>query len=485
MGKPTFWGVLDTPPPKDKPIYAKHEVGPEKKTVFVKLPNIDKMKKIILARKLIRMNYAYSGRKKKHLVKCTKFDSKGHFTLGPRTRRDSTKLKSRKDKKSDDDTPCEENSEIQDGDIDYDPNTETDVSDGNLVITQAGSEPNSHFETEDWQRRHFARRMKADLFSSEVGEIMTNARMTSLSRKDVSFPPTRSLIYMETLRDAINVHDWARVAKCVEGLSLESHADERNWLIWSGGFLALMQLSRAELLPLVEFTQAARVLLKGYPRRFGIELATWFTQKGHFIHGLCILQEWHEMSRQQNYSWLKPSFSNNPKRNVIDLIALLYEAVFHYMLFKRDAQFIEEGKYDGDEDSLTRCGEKALAMFEGVMELSEKTETDVTIFIEPFIELVWRFRGDARAKEIFENVCGKHYRNSILDKMYIVFLKEHFPHLKEVIQEKEAKLARFDFEHNRGERKADENRVRNYLQRANPAGSGVPFKKIENPGFSW
>jgi len=69
--------------------------------------------------------------------------------------------------------------------------------------------------------------------------------------------------------------------------------------------------------------------------------------------------------------------------------------------------------------------------------------------------------------------------------MYIVFLKEHFPHLEEEIQEKEKKLARFDFEHHSGERKVDENRVRKYLERVNPAGIGVPFKKIDNPGFSW
>ena len=79
-------------------------------------------------------------------------------------------------------------------------------------------------------------------------------------------------------------------------------------------------------------------------------------------------------------------------------------------------------------------GELALAEFQAVMEAAQQVDADVTVFVEPLIELTAEFRTEFAAREIFLDLVIKHERNFVLEQMYLEFLRKTFPFLEEELE---------------------------------------------------
>jgi len=117
-----------------------------------------------------------------------------------------------------------------------------------------------------------------------------------------------------------------------------------------------------------------------------------------------------------------------------------------------------------------------------------ESDFDVTIFIEPLIELLVQFRSKEEAKETFKRVCERYFGNGVLDELYLKFLRTYFPARRKEIRNKEKKYKRFQFEINTKEKFYHEQILRRYLEEKSVGNTGVaqvPLRKLPLPAFGF
>ncbi len=164
------------------------------------------------------------------------------------------------------------------------------------------------------------------------------------------------------------------------------------------------------------------------------------------------------------HNWKMVHF-HNPKREAVDFIAHLYNTVHQYSCYKRDLQLV--GNYtgkdyrllsqvctsfelvqplcvrtfllefcveEGEREAMDGTGKFVLSLFESLLARCDSIENDTTIFIEPYIEMLLRFSTKWEAKEVFHKICRNNFRNGILDELYLKFLEQQFPNLKDEIE---------------------------------------------------
>jgi len=81
----------------------------------------------------------------------------------------------------------------------------------------------------------------------------------------------------------------------------------------------------------------------------------------------------------------------------------------------------------GNEDALHRTGESALSTYERLLTESEELEADVTIILEPLTNLLLKYRGEDKAKDVLKNLTVRYFGNEFVENAYYRFLKLHYP----------------------------------------------------------
>ncbi|CAG7730698.1 unnamed protein product, partial [Allacma fusca] len=183
-------------------------------------------------------------------------------------------------------------------------------------------------------------RILRDAHRSEVLEIVENHRRFAID----PFGCKCTSSTLENIQKAIHSHDWLLVSKFIEMLAEESKRNTNScyWLLWNSGFLALANLQKDCVEKVVAFAAHCRFVLKSFPRRLGIEVATWLSQKGYFLRGLNVLTDWHEQ-------WGKDVCFNRKR---------------YLHNFKRDLSLQKSEQFTGSKLAIRRTGEFALTQFE-------------------------------------------------------------------------------------------------------------------------
>ncbi|CAL8110622.1 unnamed protein product [Orchesella dallaii] len=526
-----FWGYESVRLRRESK-HSKNQLGLTKRTVYMKLPTASEIQRLVLARQLM-----YLSRPKVYAAKRLHLDFEEHvkqfkkFPLIQRVpkvyynyRGKKRPLRRRRDLGKTTPTNKENycngdlfgNSESIDLCLYFltvdDENHNSHNEDP--VESPANNERDNQFDFEDLSfkpiqpltdsQKHEAKnsvlRVKwlkwayLDMHSNSINEVVSNHRMVTVDDSTIRYNQSHFTIFLESARNALKTHDWPILNQSLMGMvSTVPISIKCPGVFWTLGFFAIINQYKDDHVAVQCFLEQASELIRGYRTWLSVQAGIWLIQKGHFNEGFELVKDWHSKSSRESGFALVAKQIQNPKRDLVLCLAELIIAMMRYSTWKRDYLMIQDEENldfgNVEEESVKRAGNSALTGFEYVYKHQTEAKADVMSFIEPFIELVTEYRSANRAKEIVDEVSENNVGNMFVERFYINFMEQHFPHeceTEEFSQRKKKFIDQYTYDSDPSDKIKGRLKIHKLRAAKKKAGGNIVWlQPIPKPAFGW